>query len=71
MWNWGHAWKQGWKETLWAMGMIVKGTVRMDGEQRTYLMDTVCERDNGAEHSESSCSLDLSRDKTLLSTVFC
>lgn len=51
--------------------MIVKGTVRMDGEQRTYLMDTVCERDNGAEHSESSCSLDLSRDKTLLSTVFC
>lgn len=34
-------------------------------------MDIVCERDSGAEHSESSCSLDLRGDKTLLSTVLC
>lgn len=50
--------------------MILKGTTKMDGEQRTYLMNTVCERDNEAEYSESSCSLDLSRDKTPLNTVF-
>lgn len=51
--------------------MILKGTMRLDGEQRTYLTDTVCERDSGAEHSESSCSLDLSRGKTPLNAVFC
>lgn len=59
------------------MGTILKGTMRMDRERRVSLMDTVYERENGAEHSESSCSLDLSRSSiieyctVLLSIVFC
>lgn len=59
------------------MGTILKGTMRMDREWRVSLMDTVYERENGAEHSESSCSLDLSRSSiieyctVLLSIVFC
>lgn len=72
VWNQGHAWKQWWKETqLWEMAMTLEQTMRTDGEQRKHLMDTVRERDNGAEHCESYCSLDLSRDITLYSTVFC
>lgn len=59
------------------MGTILKGTMRMDRERRISLMDTMYERENGAEHSESSCSLDLSRSSiieyctVLPSIVFC